>query len=152
MPLEELRARSALDGDALTLLTPDWHDVTIEGGHARLSGFTPAPTEDQRAQIDAYLQALRAHPGSAPPALPANLRAYVIDSGLAVAAGDLVFDADTVERMTVAVRDYAAKHGSISLAQARDLLGTNRRTAQALLEHLDRQHVTRRLGDARVLR
>jgi selenocysteine-specific elongation factor len=34
----------------------------------------------------------------------------------------------------------------------RDELGTSRKYAQALLEHLDRTRVTRRLGDAHVLR
>ena len=44
------------------------------------------------------------------------------------------------------------REGTITLAQARDLLGTSRRYAQAFLEDLDRQRVTRRVGDARVLR
>jgi selenocysteine-specific elongation factor len=34
----------------------------------------------------------------------------------------------------------------------RDELGTSRRYAQALLEHLDAQRITRRAGDAHVLR
>jgi selenocysteine-specific elongation factor len=152
MSLEELRTRAALSADDFALVATEWHDVAVERGHARLSDFAPSLTDVQRAQIDAYLQALRSHPGGAPPELPPDLLAYAIANGEAIAAGDLVFDADTVERMTTAVREHLQQHGSISLARARDLLGTNRRTAQALLEHLDRQHVTRRLGDARVLR
>jgi len=43
--------------------------------------------------------------------------------------------------------------GSITLATLRDELGTSRKFAQALLEHLDSERVTRRLaGDERVLR
>ena len=42
--------------------------------------------------------------------------------------------------------------GSIELARFRDLLGISRRPAQLLLERLDVDGVTRRAGDARVLR
>jgi hypothetical protein len=46
-----------------------------------------------------------------------------------------------------------AAEGSITLARLREELGTSRQFAQALLEHLDAERVTRRgLGDARVLR
>jgi selenocysteine-specific elongation factor len=40
----------------------------------------------------------------------------------------------------------------ITLARFRDLLGTSRKTAQLLLERLDADGVTRRVGDERVLR
>jgi selenocysteine-specific elongation factor len=42
--------------------------------------------------------------------------------------------------------------GTITLARFRDLLGTSRKTAQLLLERFDADGVTRRVGDARVLR
>jgi selenocysteine-specific elongation factor len=42
--------------------------------------------------------------------------------------------------------------GAITLAGARDELGTSRKYAQAYLEHLDAEHVTLRRGDERVLR
>jgi selenocysteine-specific elongation factor len=43
-------------------------------------------------------------------------------------------------------------NGSISLAEVRDLFGTSRKYAQALLEHLDALKLTRRAGDLRTLR
>jgi selenocysteine-specific elongation factor len=42
--------------------------------------------------------------------------------------------------------------GEITLARFRDLLGIGRRDAQLLLERFDRDGITRRLGDRRVLR
>jgi selenocysteine-specific elongation factor len=42
--------------------------------------------------------------------------------------------------------------GAVTLAQLRDELGTSRKFAQALLEHFDGAKVTRRVGDAHVLR
>ena len=44
------------------------------------------------------------------------------------------------------------RDGSITLAGARDELGTSRRFAQAYLERLDADRVTLRRGDERVLR
>ena len=51
------------------------------------------------------------------------------------------------------VRAHIEREGSITLAELRDELGTSRKFAQALLEHLDATHVTlRRPDDSRVLR
>ena len=40
----------------------------------------------------------------------------------------------------------------ITLSEVRDLFNTSRKYAQAFLEHLDALKITRRVGDARVLR
>ena len=42
--------------------------------------------------------------------------------------------------------------GTYTLAELRDATGSSRRYAQALLERMDRDGLTRRVGDARVLR
>ena len=39
-----------------------------------------------------------------------------------------------------------------TLAQIRDRIGTSRKIAQAFLEDTDRRRITRRIGDARILR
>ncbi len=54
-----------------------------------------------------------------------------------------------LEREVVA---HLEDHGTIALGELRDRLGTSRKFAQALLEHLDAARVTRREGDVRVLR
>ena len=55
-----------------------------------------------------------------------------------------------VRRRVIAI---AGEHGgSITLAQLRDELGTSRKFAQALLEHLDAEKVTIRRGDEHVVR
>jgi selenocysteine-specific elongation factor len=50
------------------------------------------------------------------------------------------------------VATECASAGEITLARFRDLLGVGRRDAQLLLERLDADGVTRRVGDRRVLR
>jgi selenocysteine-specific elongation factor len=47
----------------------------------------------------------------------------------------------TLARLSELVRDIVADEGAITLARLRDELGTSRRYAQALLEHLDAARV-----------
>jgi selenocysteine-specific elongation factor len=44
------------------------------------------------------------------------------------------------------------KDGSVTVATLRDRMGASRRPVLALLEYLDSQRITRRVGDQRVLR
>jgi selenocysteine-specific elongation factor len=60
---------------------------------------------------------------------------------------------DAIAAVADRVRAIVRAEGEITLARLRDELGTSRRYAQALLEHLDAARVTRRLpDDRRVLR
>jgi selenocysteine-specific elongation factor len=54
--------------------------------------------------------------------------------------------------MVAALQTYLREHGSITLAQTRDLFDTSRKYAQAVLEEMDARRITRREGDTRVLR
>ena len=65
---------------------------------------------------------------------------------------DIAFTKGAYESAVAMVRGIIANSGSITVAQLRDSMGASRRPVLALLEHLDAQHVTRRVGDARVLR
>ena len=50
------------------------------------------------------------------------------------------------------VAELLERDGSVTIASVRDSLGTSRRYAQALLEHMDAKRVTLRRGDEHVLR
>jgi len=56
------------------------------------------------------------------------------------------------EEVVALVRAECESAGRIALARFRDLAGVGRRDAQLLLERMDADGVTRRVGDARVLR
>jgi selenocysteine-specific elongation factor len=77
--------------------------------------------------------------------LEAKGRVVRLGDGYAVAAG-----AYEVARDLVATE--AAATGEITLARFRDLAGVGRRDAQLLLERMDVDGLTRRIGDRRVLR
>ena len=68
-----------------------------------------------------------------------------VGDGLAVGAA-------AYEQARAALLAECGTAGKITIARFRDLLGVGRRTAQLLLERFDADGVTRRIGDARVLR
>ncbi len=154
MPAEELRTRLGVDRAALALLLDTLPDVATAASTVALVGFEPAPTPAQQQRIDVYIESLRrpATNGAAPELEP-ELVAYLVERGRIVDAGDGVhFDAAAFDRMVDLVRSRIGERGAITLAEARDLFGTSRRHAQAALEQMDRMRITRRTGDARVLR
>jgi selenocysteine-specific elongation factor len=59
---------------------------------------------------------------------------------------------ETYEEMRDRVLAYLEEHGSVTVAQVRDLFGTSRKYTLALLGYMDEQRITRRVGDERVLR
>jgi selenocysteine-specific elongation factor len=104
-----------------------------EAVEARLREAGAEPPLDSELDRDA-LSALRAHD-----------RAVRLGPTMHVHPEAL---AEVQARLTDVIR----REGSITLARARDELGTSRKYAQAYLEHLDAAHVTLRRGDERVLR
>ena len=64
----------------------------------------------------------------------------------------VVFDAAAYDEMVARITDYINDKGEIAVGDVRDLFGASRKYALALLDHLDKSRITRRVGDARVLR
>jgi selenocysteine-specific elongation factor len=74
-------------------------------------------------------------------------------AGQAVRLGhNLHFHPDPLDELRGRVLAICERDGGATIAGVRDELGTSRRYAQALLEHLDAEKLTRRVGDAHVLR
>jgi selenocysteine-specific elongation factor len=76
------------------------------------------------------------------------------DAGIAVRIGrDLYAHTEAIANVRERVTAILRSEGTITLARLRDELDTSRKYAQALLEHLDADRLTRRLpDDSRVLR
>jgi len=74
------------------------------------------------------------------------------DDGRVRLPGGLVLDRAELERARELVVAECEREGTITLARARDLLGTSRKLAQAILERLDGDRVTVRIGESRRLR
>ena len=83
----------------------------------------------------------------------AELVRFLAAKGTLVTLGDgYAIGADAYEVAKDVVLAECRASGEITLARFRDLAGTGRRDAQLLLERFDRDGLTRRVGDARVLR
>ena len=82
-----------------------------------------------------------------------ELARFLEEAGRLVRLGDgfAITTAAYEEARRLAVEE-CERAGSITLARFRDLAGTGRRDAQLLLERFDADGLTRRVGDARVLR
>ena len=80
------------------------------------------------------------------------VRALAQSGDLVRLSDDVAFTRDAYAKAVEVVKELIAGGGSVSVAQMRDRLGASRRPMLALLEHLDAAKVTRRVGDARVLR
>ncbi|GIW12310.1 MAG: hypothetical protein KatS3mg061_3367 [Dehalococcoidia bacterium] len=67
-------------------------------------------------------------------------------------AEGVYFAASAYRQMVERVVARLQERGTITVAEVRDLFQTSRKFALGLLEYLDEQRITRRLGDGRVLR
>jgi selenocysteine-specific elongation factor len=78
----------------------------------------------------------------------------LIDAGLLVKVhGEMFFHRAALDELTKRVREHGAKQTdrAIDVAAFKDLAGISRKYAIPLLEYLDRQRVTRREGDRRIV-
>ena len=73
------------------------------------------------------------------------------DKVLVKISEDLVFHRDALGDLRKRMASEKAKAPKIDVARFKDLTGVSRKYAIPLLEYLDREHVTRRVGDERVI-
>ena len=105
--------------------------------------------------ISQYLEELNEAPYSPDPSiqLEAGLLQLLIEKGLVVKLNDvIILDAGIYKSMVEKIIQSASMNGHITVGQVRDMFGTSRKYAIALLEHLDQRKLTRRVNEWRVLR
>jgi len=77
---------------------------------------------------------------------------YLIERGEVIEiASDVVLSRENFERMKKALADFISKNGAATVSELRQALESSRRTMVPFVEKLDRQGVTRRVGDKRML-
>jgi selenocysteine-specific elongation factor len=130
-----------------------------EGAAVRLPSHAVRFTAEQQQQVDTLLASFRRQPYATPSVKESAAAVSEEVVGVLVSRGDLIqlspevlLLPETYAEMAARVRQHIEREGSITLAQVRDMFGTSRKYAQALLEHLDEAGVTKRVGDERVLR
>ena len=78
---------------------------------------------------------------------------FLLEKGRLVKVADgVVFSREIFDAMLLGVRTYISQNDEITVGDFRDLYQTSRKYALAVLDYLDQQQITKRVGDARVLR
>jgi selenocysteine-specific elongation factor len=155
---EELRSRLTLEARPFDALLSTWarrSELRESAGVVSLPDHAPHLSPAQQAAADAFLAALKASPFSPPTERQPDpeLLVYLEDEGRIVRVGDgIAFAREAYDEMTARIVEHLRALDTITLGQVRDMFATSRKYAQALLEHMDDQRITRRVGDERVLR
>jgi selenocysteine-specific elongation factor len=136
-----------------------------EGIVTESEGLVGAPGHEVRfgvadqQRVDRLLKRFQDQPYAPPTVAEATasvgsdvLQALIDTKALVRIGDDVVFATDTYHRMVERILALLRSEGSITVAQVRDLFNTSRKYALPLMEHLDEQKITRRVGDSRVLR
>jgi selenocysteine-specific elongation factor len=167
MPREEVKSRL---GRHLPDLSPRLFNELVArasdegwlaeaGSTIRLTAHQPAFTAKQQQAVDYLLFTFRQGPYATPSVSQCEeqvggevLNALVEQGHLIKLNEDVILLTETYEEMRSRVIDDLKEQGTITVAQVRDMFGTSRKYALALLGYLDERRITRRVGDERILR
>jgi selenocysteine-specific elongation factor len=165
MGKEALREKLALSpevfGAVLDSLTHE-KKIEISGDIVRLPGHGVV-MKDEESQSKRTIEAAFASAGLKVPALHEVLAGLKVDKTraqkimtlllrdktLVKISDELVFHRSALEELRRQMAAYKAKSSKIDVAKFKELTGVSRKYAIPLLEYLDRERVTRRVGDAR---
>jgi selenocysteine-specific elongation factor len=122
-------------------------------------GFCIAFNPAQQTRVDALLAAFRRQPFT-PPSMAdsisqadAEIVSALMYQGILIRLSeDVLLLRETYDEMVRRIVGFIREYGSMTVAQVRDEFNTSRKYALALMERLDEQKITRRVGDERVLR
>jgi selenocysteine-specific elongation factor len=162
MPREELKSRSNFASRAFSQFlerAADQGRLVENGAVVRVPQHQVRFSAEQQRQVDELLANLAESPYSTPSvaeieaAIGLEALNLMLDEGRLVRVSESVlFLRETYQEMVERVVAHIEEHGSITVAQVRDMFQASRKYALALMEHLDDQRITKRVGDERVLR
>jgi len=163
MAREELRSRLGVPAASFAAVV---QGLVEDGRVVERNGSLAAPAHNVAIDTEggpaAELMAVLRRQPLAPPSLPEAMqlshageelvRALAQSGEIVRVSDDVAFAREAYESAVAMVKEIVAAGGSVTVAQLRDRMGASRRPVLALLEYLDAQRVTRRVGDSRVLR
>jgi selenocysteine-specific elongation factor len=138
--------------------------IELAGELVRLAG-RGVVLKDEEAESKKMIEAAFANAGLKVPALKDVLAGLKVDKVraqkivtlllrdrvLVKISDDLVFHRDALGDLRKHMAAEKTKSPKLNVARFKDLTGVSRKYAIPLLEYLDREHVTRRVGDVRVI-
>jgi len=164
---QELLEKSSLDREvfsgALEMMIAE-KKLAITGEQVHLAG-RQVVMQDEEAESKRQIESIFASAGLKVPALKEALASVKIDrvraqklvtlllrEAILIKIGEeMVFHRKALEEVKRMVRGYKATSPRIDVARFKELAGVSRKYAIPLLEYLDREHVTRRAGEERII-
>ncbi len=160
---EQVQASPEVFGAAIELLVAEKR-VATSGEIVHLPG-RGVILKDEEADSKKVIEAAFAAAGLKVPALKDVLRGLKIDRSraqkivtlllrdkvLVKVSEDLVFHRDALLDLRRKLSSEKTRSSTIDVARFKDLTGVSRKYAIPLLEYLDREHATRRVGDQRMI-
>jgi selenocysteine-specific elongation factor len=164
---EELRKRLGVSAEVLQLALDSLvraGKLEVSGEQVRAAGRGVTMKEDEAAAMQRIEQAFAAA-GLKVPLLKEVLASLPIDHAraqkivtlllrdkvLVKLSDELVFHRSALESLRQTMQQYRTRAPKIDVPAFKELIGVTRKHAIPLLEYLDREHVTRRVGDERVI-
>ena len=158
LPREDLRSRVNLPQRAFAMLQQQLIDggrLILNDGAFDLPNRQAELSDTQETQMASLLQRLKeqgVRPEADSKSDPELLEYLEAQHLIVQLKGGVNLDRSVYDVMVAETRSLLEEQERATLADVRDRLGTSRKVAQAFLEHLDTNRITRRVGDARVLR
>lgn len=143
--LERLAARGELRLRGETV-ADSGHSVVLSGADAELADRIERRYREAGLEPPELSELLAPH--EVAPARPIVER-LVARGKLARIQGGRLFHCEALERLRAALREYARSSPTIDVAAFKKLAGVTRKNAIPLLEQLDAERTTRRVGDRR---
>ena len=157
-PVQEIRSRLGLTQSVfvrvIAQLTSEGH-VQETGQSLTLPDHEVSLTPQMEREVDAFLSALERNPYSPPSDQPLDpeLLGALVDEGKVIKVNEsVVFAAAAYRDMSEKIVAHLGTNRTITVAEARTMFNSSRKYMLPLLEYLDQQQITRRVGDERVLR
>ena len=153
-----MREQIALDSNiyqgTLTLLSTQGV-ISEEKSVVRLLSHRRTLTDDQEAQVVFIMHKLREDPFSPHETIETGgeLVNFLVEEQRIVKIDDhTIFHSETYENIVSDVTKCIKDQGDVTVADVRDLLGTSRKYALLIMDYMDQQQITKRVGDTRILR
>jgi len=129
--------------------------VLVEDNHIRLPEHKILLSDKDASEQESILRLIENDGFASVNDLPKNpeLIMYLSDIGQLIRINqEIILSPLAYKDMVQSIRIIIEENGKISVAEVRDKFQTSRKYALALMEYLDQQKMTRRVGDERVLR
>ncbi len=164
---EALRERLGIRGEIFERVLAELarlKKIDISGEQVRTAG-RGVVMKDEEVESKLMIEQAFAQAGLRVPALKEVLAGLKIDKvraqrlvtlllrekTLVKLGDDLVFHQKALQWLRSSLAEQKSKSQKIDVAKFKDLTGVSRKYAIPLLEYLDREHVTRRVGDERII-